>query len=54
MSLVDNFDLKDYDDYEEVLALLREIEDEMSTLRGFKRGAEEKLEILQNGDAELL
>lgn len=47
MSLIDDYNLEDYETVEDVQELLRCIEDEMSTLRGYKRGAEEKLSQLE-------
>lgn len=52
MSLVDSFALSDYETEEDVRELLDQIEDEMSTLRGFKRGADEKLALLQSAETD--
>lgn len=46
MSLVDSFDLSDYNTEEELRELLETIEYEQSTLRGYERGAQEKLGAL--------
>lgn len=57
MSLIPyySFDLNDYSTREDIEELLSEIETELSTLRGYQRGAREKLatmpdESLDDGD----
>lgn len=47
MSLVDQFSLSDYATIEEVEELMNAIADEISTLRGYMRGAKEKLAELE-------
>lgn len=46
MSLVDSFDLSNYETEYELNELLLQIDHELSTLRGYERGAREKLETL--------
>lgn len=44
------FDLSDYNTKEELDELLDELELELSTLRGYQRGAQEKLQLIENDD----
>lgn len=46
MSLVDSFDLSDYETEDELNDLLNQVEHELSTLRSYQRGAKEKLNAL--------
>ncbi len=52
MSLVNNFDLNDYETVDDVLMLLSDIECELSILRGYQRGAHEKLCNLEQKEEE--
>lgn len=52
MSLVDSFDLSNYETREDLEGLLDRIEYELSTLRGYQRGAEEKLSELPDEPIE--
>jgi len=52
MSLIDSFDLADYKTREEIEELLNTIEYEQSTLRGFERGAREKIVSLDETEDE--
>lgn len=46
MSLIDSFNLDSYETEDDLNDLLNEIEHELATLRGFQRGAKEKLNAL--------
>lgn len=51
VSLVDRFvDLSDFNSRGELRELLYEIEDAMIVLRGYRRGAKEKLSKMEKGD----
>lgn len=52
MSLVDSFDLSNYETKDELDELLASIEYEQSTLRGYERGAREKLEALESKESD--
>ena len=52
MSLVDDFDLSNYETEDELNELLRQIDHEQATLRGYERGARDKLDSLMEADDE--
>lgn len=52
MMNLDDYDLNDYETLDEVRELLSSLENEASIIRGYQRGAREKLELLERAAEE--